>query len=62
MSTEIRTLDTPDGLTVKEVDNNGSRALSFYTGRWEIEFSPSEVMELIDELNSWLSLVQERTP
>ena len=62
MSTEIRTLETPDGLTVKEVDNNGSRALSFYMGRWEIEFSPSEAMELIDELNSWLSLVQERTP
>jgi hypothetical protein len=48
--------DVPDGITIK---HRGSETLSFYTGRWEIELSKEEVMDLVDALERWLRKVTE---
>ena len=48
-------LDVPDGMQVTSTfDGEYGQCLEFYTGRWPIKYSKSEVVELIDALNGWL--------
>lgn len=54
MTTHVADLDVPDGMQVKHVTNDENRdAVTFYTGRWTIEYSVAEVEELISELSAW---------
>lgn len=50
-----KSLDVPDGLQATSVADPDGLMVEFYTGRWPIRFDRSEVMELIDALQSWLA-------
>lgn len=52
-------LDVPDGVNVTSVADSDGPSLEFYTGRWAIRYSRSEVMELVDALNAWLAQQHE---
>lgn len=58
MSTEkIESLDVPDGMQVDHVkSSDGTDAITFYTGRWVIEYSVAEV----EELQSWCAEMRLR--
>jgi hypothetical protein len=50
-----RRLEVPDGLQVVAVADADGPMIEFYTGRWQVRYSRSEVMELIGALQHWLN-------
>lgn len=61
MSVKIESLDVPDGMQVDHVKNAEDKdALTFYTGRWVIEYSVAEVEDLVSELTEWAAEMRLR--
>jgi hypothetical protein len=54
-------LDTPDGITVTEVDDpEDGPSLQAYTGRMMSQFTRAEVKALVDVLNAWIARTRAR--
>lgn len=61
MSEKVEGLDVPDGMLVTHVKTDEEKdAVTFYTGRWTIEYSVAEVEELVEELQSWAAEMRLR--
>lgn len=61
MTEKVASLDVPDGMQVDHVkSSDGMDAVTFYTGRWVVEYSVEEVEELVSELSSWCAEMRLR--